>query len=91
MERRDFLTGLAVAPLAAAVQGLASLARLHRPRNSRPRRGTRAPIKQSVMASVWGQSKLSFDERCQVLQRLGLQGHGPADARSRRRCSRSTG
>ena len=31
-------------------------------------------IKQSVMASVWGQSKLSFEERCQVLQRLGFKG-----------------
>ena len=62
MERRDFLAGLAVAPLAAAFQA-----------NRAPQ--PRMPIKQSVMASVWGaDSKLSFDERCQVLQRLGFKG-----------------
>ncbi len=75
MERRDFLTGLAVAPLAAAVQGarqprFAAAPAAQQPAAARPR----VPIKQSVMASVWGQSKLSFDERCQVLQRLGFKG-----------------
>jgi len=66
MERRDFLTGLAVAPLAAALQA----SRAQQSAASRPR----VAIKQSVMASVWGQSKLSFDERCQLLQRLGFKG-----------------
>ena len=75
MERRDFLTGLAVAPLAAAVQGarqprFAAAPAAQQPAAARPR----VPIKQSVMASVWGQSKLSFEERCQVLQRLGFKG-----------------
>ena len=35
----------------------------------------RAPIRQSVMASVWGNaSKLSFEERCQILARIGFKG-----------------
>jgi len=61
MERRDFLASLAVAPLAAALQSTPSKPRV--------------AIKQSVMASVWGaDSKLSFEERCQILQRLGFKG-----------------
>ena len=61
MERRDFLTSLAVAPLAAALQTAPAKPRV--------------AIKQSVMASVWGaDSKLSFEERCQILQRLGFKG-----------------
>jgi hydroxypyruvate isomerase len=32
------------------------------------------PIRQSVMASVWGTSKLSFEERCKVLARIGFKG-----------------
>ena len=66
MERRDFLTGLAVAPLTAALRA----SQAPQSTASRPR----VAIKQSVMASVWGQSKLSFDERCQLLQRLGFKG-----------------
>jgi len=35
----------------------------------------RAPIRQSVMASVWGTgSTLSFEERCQILARIGFKG-----------------
>ena len=70
MDRRDFLAGMAVAPLAAAFQGGRSPANAAQ----QPAARARTPIKQSVMASVWGQSKLSFEERCQVLQRLGFKG-----------------
>jgi hydroxypyruvate isomerase len=66
MQRRDFLTGLAVAPLAAALRPSAAAAQ-------QPAARTRMPLKQSVMASVWGTTKLSFDERCQVLQRIGFK------------------
>ena len=71
MERRDFLTGLAAAPLAAALQATRASAAGAQQAAARPR----SPIKQSVMASVWGaNSKLSFEERCQILQRLGFKG-----------------
>ena len=70
MKRRDFLASMAAAPLAAApafgqqaaAQG-ATAARKH------------APIRQSVMGSVWGnESKLSFEERCKILARIGFKG-----------------
>lgn len=69
MQRRDFLAGLAAAPLAlAATPNLASA-------QAQPAARKRNPIRQSVMASVWGaQSKLSFEERCQILQRIGFKG-----------------
>ena len=35
---------------------------------------TRTRIKQSVMASVWTGSNLSFEERCKVLSRIGFKG-----------------
>jgi hydroxypyruvate isomerase len=71
MERRDFLTGLAVAPLAAALNTAPTQAQAQPSAAARPR----VPIKQSVMASVWGaDSKLSFEQRCQALQRLGFKG-----------------
>ncbi len=69
MERRDFLKGVAAAPLAAvsltssAVEAGAAQARA----------AGRQPIKQSVMGSVWGASGLSFEERCKVLQRIGFK------------------
>lgn len=34
----------------------------------------RVPIKQSVMGSVWGNSTLSFEERCKTLARIGFKG-----------------
>ncbi len=70
MKRRDFLTGMAAAPIAAASVNRTSASA----RPSQERIAGRAPIKQSVMGSVWGQSELSFEERCQVLQRIGFQG-----------------
>ncbi len=71
MERRDFLAGLAAAPIAAAAFGNASPAAAAQ--NPPPAR-TRMPIKQSVMASVWTGTKFSFEERCQILAKLGFKG-----------------
>ena len=72
MHRRDFLAGLAAAPLAMASRAGASPAVQAAPA---PRARARVPIRQSVMASVWGAtSKLSFEERCQILQRIGFKG-----------------
>jgi hydroxypyruvate isomerase len=34
----------------------------------------RTKLKQSVMSSVWGNSTLSFEERCKVLARIGFKG-----------------
>ncbi len=72
MERRDFLTGMAAAPLAVAASALspATAAQAQAPAAARPR----TPIKQSVMASVWTGTKLSFEERCKILSKLGFKG-----------------
>jgi hydroxypyruvate isomerase len=70
MERRDFLAHVAAAPLAAALQGAASPALASQQAAPRPRN----PIRQSVMASVWTGSKLSFEERCQALAKIGYKG-----------------
>src|SRR6266536_2458795 len=65
MNRREFFAGLAApliaAPLFGAAQTQSGAAR-------------RVRIKQSVMASVWGNSTLSFEERCKVLARIGFKG-----------------
>ena len=60
---------MAAAPLAAApslnLQAAAQTA-------TAPRR---APIRQSVMASVWGaDSKIPFEERCKILAKIGFKG-----------------
>jgi hydroxypyruvate isomerase len=34
----------------------------------------RTKLKQSVMASVWGNSQMSFEERCKTLARIGFKG-----------------
>jgi len=67
MHRRDFLAGVAGAPLAIA--SLASPAAAQTA-SSAP---SRKPIRQSVMASVWGGTKFSFEERCQILSKLGFK------------------
>ena len=65
MERRSFLTSVAAAPLAAGMAGKLSA------QTAAPSRGR---IKQSVMASVWTGSSLSFEERCKTLARIGFKG-----------------
>jgi len=64
MERRTFLTS-AAAPL---VTGIAGQLSAQTPAASRGR------LKQSVMASVWQGTKYSFEERCQILARIGFKG-----------------
>jgi hydroxypyruvate isomerase len=73
MDRRDFLAGMAAAPLAAALSGAspAAAAQAQTPAAPAP---TRAPIKQSVMGSVWTGTKFTFEERCQILSKLGFKG-----------------
>jgi hydroxypyruvate isomerase len=70
MDRRDFLAGMAVVPFATALNP-ASAAAAQTPAKTR----ARAPIRQSVMASVWGaDSKIPFEERCKILARIGFKG-----------------
>ena len=72
MHRRDFLAGLAAAPFGVASRSDAAPAVQAA---QAPRARTRVPIRQSVMASVWGAtSKIPFEERCQILQRIGFKG-----------------
>src|SRR5215510_4631611 len=66
MNRRNFLSSVIAAPLAAATP-LAATAQA--PTNP----AARVRIKQSVMSSVWGNSTLSFEERCKVLARIGFK------------------
>ena len=61
---------MAAAPLAASV-GATSVLGTARPQE---RAAGRVRLKQSVMNSVWGDSGLSFEEQCAVLQRIGFQG-----------------
>src|SRR5579871_1227968 len=64
MERRTFLTGVAL-PLAAGAVGNLSA--------QTP--ASRGRLKQSVMASVWtGSTITDFEERCKVLSRIGFKG-----------------
>ena len=77
MDRRDFLAGMAAAPLAAASLSLASPASAAQapvPAPAQAAAKPRVPIKQSVMASVWTGTKYSFEERCQILQKFGFKG-----------------
>jgi hydroxypyruvate isomerase len=67
MKRREFLSTaagagiVAASPIAASVQTPAGTARKGR-------------LKQSVMSSVWGNSTLSFADRCKTLSRIGFKG-----------------
>jgi hydroxypyruvate isomerase len=62
---------MAAAPLAVASLGAVSPA----PRSQdRAAARTRTPIRQSVMNSVWTGTKFSFEERCQILSRIGFKG-----------------
>jgi hydroxypyruvate isomerase len=63
LQRRQILAVLAASPLLAA-----QAARALEPG---VRRGK---LKQSVMSSVWGDLKLSIEERCEVLAALGFAG-----------------
>jgi hydroxypyruvate isomerase len=67
MNRRDFLLGTA-APLAASLAVAPVLSAAQAPA-ARPR--TR--IRQGVMTQVWTGSKLTFEQRCETLARIGYQ------------------
>jgi hydroxypyruvate isomerase len=69
MDRRDFLAGMAAVPLAVASLGAAPAAAAQ----AKPAAPARTALKQSVMASVWGGTKYSFEERCQILSKLGFK------------------
>jgi len=67
MKRRRFLAGMAVAPFIGAPIAKG-------PQTQQSGSARRARLKQSIMASVWGNSTLSFEERCKVLARVGFKG-----------------
>jgi len=70
MDRRDFLTSVAAVPFVTALRPAPATAA----QASTPARA-RMPIKQSVMASVWGNgSTLSFEDRCKILAKIGFKG-----------------
>lgn len=67
MERRTFLAGAAAALSAVSIGEANQLAA----QTPAPRRGR---LRQSVMASVWTGSNLTFEERCKILARIGFEG-----------------
>src|SRR5437879_428044 len=71
MKRREFLTGMAAAPLAATIS--TAIPEAIAAQTPAPARA-RTKIKQSVMASVWTGTNLSFEERCKTLARIGFKG-----------------
>jgi len=70
MKRREFLVGMAAAPLAAApfMATPATSAQAPAPARARTR------LKQSVMGSVWTGLNNSFEDRCKILARIGYKG-----------------
>src|SRR3977135_2130733 len=70
MKRREFLTSVA-APLAMMplASRLSAQATQHTPAAAKPVR-----LKQSFMASVWGNSTPMFEDKCKVLSRIGFKG-----------------
>jgi hydroxypyruvate isomerase len=74
MRRREFLIGAGAVPIALATSlpaRAAQAAQAAQPQAPAPRR---APFRQSVMSSVWGNSPLSFEDRCRTLARIGFTG-----------------
>jgi hydroxypyruvate isomerase len=71
MRRRDFLSSIAAAPIAASISAaIPSTLSAQTPTATRPR----TKIKQSVMASVWQGTNLSFEDRCKLLAKIGFKG-----------------
>jgi hydroxypyruvate isomerase len=78
MDRRNFLLGAAAAQLASSLSSrVASAAQApaaQPPAAPAPAVArTRRKLRQGVMSSVWNGSKLSFEERCQTLARIGYR------------------
>jgi hydroxypyruvate isomerase len=63
MKRRNFLASMAAAPFIGAAFG-----------QTQATKPARTKLKQSVMSSVWGNSQMSFEERCKTLARIGFKG-----------------
>jgi hydroxypyruvate isomerase len=66
MKRREFFATAAAAGI-AATSGAAPVQNQQAP-------SKRTRLKQSVMSSVWGNSTLSFPDRCAALARIGFKG-----------------
>jgi len=64
MKRRHFLASMAAAPFVGAAFG----------QQTQTPKPARTKLKQSVMSSVWGNSQMSFEERCKTLARIGFKG-----------------
>jgi hydroxypyruvate isomerase len=69
MQRREFLSTVVGAGVVAASP--MSMVSAQAQSNAAPRKGR---LKQSVMSSVWGNSTLSFEDRCKTLARIGFKG-----------------
>jgi hydroxypyruvate isomerase len=74
MNRRDFVLAAVAAPLAGALTPGAARAQAPQTPASPtpPPARARTKIRQSVMASVWTGSSLTFEQRCEALQRIGF-------------------
>ena len=74
MDRRTFLLGSAAIPLASS---WAAASPAQGPQPAAPAqaqtaaKAVRTKIRQGVMSSVWGNSKLTFEQRCEALARIG--------------------
>jgi hydroxypyruvate isomerase len=78
MRRREFLLGLSAAPITAALLPDASAtpaqaAAAATAQAPAPGARPRAKIRQGVMSSVWGNTKLALEQRCETLARIGYQ------------------
>src|SRR5690242_20655312 len=71
MRRRDFLSSIAAAPFAASISAALPLTLSAQ---TQPATRPRTKIKQSVMASVWQGTNLSFEDRCKLLAKIGFKG-----------------
>jgi hydroxypyruvate isomerase len=78
MNRRDFLLSSAAAPLMASLASASAFAAQGRQgpaddpaaRPAQPAR-PRTKLRQGVMSSVWGQSKLTPEQQYEILQKIG--------------------
>jgi hydroxypyruvate isomerase len=82
MNRRNFLSTMMAAPLVTAPAMFAQQPQRGQrgaPPAAAPAAAATPPvartkIRQSVMSSVWGNSTLSFEDRCKTLARIGFKG-----------------
>jgi hydroxypyruvate isomerase len=68
MKRREFFATVAAAGIAATATSGAT------PVQNQQAAAKRTRLKQSVMSSVWGNSTLSFPDRCAALAKIGFKG-----------------